>query len=109
MTERAKINYKTTEYFDKNNEKGIKWDDPDIAIQWKVKKPILSNRDKIFPYLRNIPKEDIPNLYNIKKNKYIEPSIIKIPYFPASKASLSFYEPEIFGKKKYKKNFLCHW
>ena len=35
------------------DEYGIKWDDPNIAIDWKKTNPIISSRDKELPYLSN--------------------------------------------------------
>ena len=33
-------------YIDANKQKSYRWDDPKIKINWPIKKPILSNRDK---------------------------------------------------------------
>jgi dTDP-4-dehydrorhamnose 3,5-epimerase len=38
--------YRCTNYRDKNSETTLKWDDPALKINWKVKKPILSLKDK---------------------------------------------------------------
>ncbi len=38
--------YFTDQYFAPNKETSIRWDDPDININWAVKKPKLSIRDK---------------------------------------------------------------
>ena len=37
----------------KIDEYGIKWDDPNISIDWKITNPIISSRDKELPYLSN--------------------------------------------------------
>ncbi len=37
--------YKCTNFYDKAAERGIRFDDPDLNIQWKEKKPILSEKD----------------------------------------------------------------
>ena len=39
------IIYSCTNYRDKNSEIGIKWNDKDLKIDWKIKKPILSKKD----------------------------------------------------------------
>jgi len=38
--------YSCTNYRDKNSEIGIEWNDKDLKIDWNIKSPILSNKDK---------------------------------------------------------------
>ena len=45
MSNSADIIYKCTEKYYPNNQKGIKWDDPFIKINWPTKTPILSKKD----------------------------------------------------------------
>ena len=40
------INYMCTNYRNKNSEIGVKWDDVNLKINWNIKKPILSQKDK---------------------------------------------------------------
>ena len=40
------INYKCSEYRNKKSEKTLRWDDEQININWPIKKPILSLKDK---------------------------------------------------------------
>jgi len=42
--------YSCTNYRYKNGERGIKWDDKDLKINWNILKPIISEKDK-----KNIP------------------------------------------------------
>ena len=42
----AIVLYKCTEYWSKDDEKIIRWDDPDIKINWPTHLPKLSNKDK---------------------------------------------------------------
>ena len=46
MSEMAEFNYKCTNYYDPNDEAGILWNDRELAIDWKVKNPLLSEKDK---------------------------------------------------------------
>jgi len=46
--------YLVDEYWDDKKAKGIAWDDPDLAIRWPVKDPIISERDKANPPLREL-------------------------------------------------------
>ena len=38
--------YSCTSYRDKNSEVGINWNDKDLKINWNIKSPILSQKDK---------------------------------------------------------------
>ncbi len=40
------IIYSCTNYRDKNSEIGIEWNDKDLKIDWNIKTPILSKKDK---------------------------------------------------------------
>jgi dTDP-4-dehydrorhamnose 3,5-epimerase len=44
----AQVLYKTTDFYAPQHERSIRWDDPDIGIDWpKIAMPIkLSNKDK---------------------------------------------------------------
>jgi len=44
--------YLVDEYWNDSKARGIAWDDPDLAIDWPVKNPILSDRDRKNPTLR---------------------------------------------------------
>ncbi len=45
--------YKCTNIYDANSEYGIKWNDPDIGINWDNKFPLLSEKDKKLPMLKD--------------------------------------------------------
>jgi dTDP-4-dehydrorhamnose 3,5-epimerase len=42
----AEIQYKCTGVYNSECESGIRWNDPEIAIDWPVRDPILSDKDK---------------------------------------------------------------
>jgi len=52
LSESCIFHYKMSEYYDPDNEKGLKWDDPKIGITWPIKEPILSDKDKNAEYLK---------------------------------------------------------
>ncbi|MBI4031699.1 MAG: dTDP-4-dehydrorhamnose 3,5-epimerase [Proteobacteria bacterium] len=54
LSEFACMNYKCSQYYSPSEEGGILWSDPDLAIKWPVKTPIISERDQAFPCLKNI-------------------------------------------------------
>ena len=42
--------YKVTNYYHRDAERGIPWDDPTLAVQWHIdRKPVLSERDRSHP------------------------------------------------------------
>jgi dTDP-4-dehydrorhamnose 3,5-epimerase len=41
----ATITYLVDGYYDPNDENGVAWDDPEIAADWGVSDPVLSDRD----------------------------------------------------------------
>jgi len=46
MSESAEFLYKTTEYYAPQYERCIRWDDPDLAIDWQYKgNPVVSEKD----------------------------------------------------------------
>jgi dTDP-4-dehydrorhamnose 3,5-epimerase len=51
LSETADVVYKCTELYAPNDERGVKWDDPTLAIEWPIKAPILSAKDSRFPLL----------------------------------------------------------
>jgi len=53
-SEQAEVEYKCTELYHPEDEYGILWNDPEIAIEWGVENPILSEKDKQQPLLINV-------------------------------------------------------
>ena len=53
----GKINtvvYSCTNYRDKNDERGILWNDKSLKIKWPIIKPIISKKDKLNPKFKDI-------------------------------------------------------
>jgi dTDP-4-dehydrorhamnose 3,5-epimerase len=47
LSESADVLYKTTDYWAPEHERGIRWDDPQLAIRWPLEgQPILSAKDE---------------------------------------------------------------
>lgn len=45
--------YKTGNYYNKASEMAIRWDDPDLNIQWGVQHAIVSDKDKTNPLFKD--------------------------------------------------------
>ena len=45
LSDVAQFEYKCTDYYDPDGEVSIRWDDPDIAVDWPIKAPVLSAKD----------------------------------------------------------------
>ena len=52
----AIVTYKVNNYYNPDAEAGIKWNDPDLCINWGVdeKKILISKKDNSLPYLKKI-------------------------------------------------------
>lgn len=51
LTKNVNLLYKVDEYYSPDHDRGIAWDDPDLAINWPVSNPILSGKDSKQPTL----------------------------------------------------------
>lgn len=58
VLEDAVFFYKCSNYYHKASEGGIKWDDPELKIDWKVENPIISEKDKNWPTLHEFIKKE---------------------------------------------------
>lgn len=52
--------YKCTEVYQPQSEHGVSWDDTDLGIQWPIEKPLLSEKDQIYPRLKDIETRLLP-------------------------------------------------
>ncbi len=54
ISETADFHYKCTEYYHPEDEGSIRWDDPEIGIQWPVTEPVLSDKDSNAMYFKDL-------------------------------------------------------
>jgi len=52
--------YKCSDYFEASDDRGVLWNDPEIGIDWQTPDPILSDKDRRYRTLAQIPHEDLP-------------------------------------------------
>lgn len=55
LSEITDFTYKCTDYYHPEDESGIRWDDPDLNIEWPVSDPLVSGKDQKLPLFREIP------------------------------------------------------
>ena len=54
LTDNVEFLYKADNYYFAEAEAGIRWNDPEIGIDWPVTAPILSQKDADAPFLKDI-------------------------------------------------------
>ena len=54
------MTYLVDEYYDNSDERGVRWNDPALGIDWQVEAPIVSGRDQQNPPLAEIDLALIP-------------------------------------------------
>jgi dTDP-4-dehydrorhamnose 3,5-epimerase len=59
LSEKATVAYKCNQYYHKESERGVRWNDPALQIDWKTKAPILSEKDKKQPLLKDIQPNEL--------------------------------------------------
>lgn len=63
LSDIADFTYKCTDYYHPEDEIGICYDDPELAIEWPIVNPAVSEKDGSYPFLKDIPKEMLPKFY----------------------------------------------
>ena len=54
LTDEVYLVYKCTKEYDPKFDAGIRWDDPDIGIDWPVNKPVVSEKDQHLPNFKHL-------------------------------------------------------
>lgn len=54
LTDDVEFLYKADNYYAPEADAGIRWNDPDINVDWGVENPILSEKDKNNPFLKEV-------------------------------------------------------
>ena len=54
LSKRAIVQYKVDSAYTPKAESGIRYNDPDLGVDWQVDNPILSEKDRKLPYLKDL-------------------------------------------------------
>jgi dTDP-4-dehydrorhamnose 3,5-epimerase len=60
LSDTALFNYVCTDTYDRDADAGIRWNDADLAIDWPVASPLLSDKDAKLPFLADIAPDRLP-------------------------------------------------
>src|SRR5262249_37856533 len=60
LSEFATFTYQCTTLYDHAADAAIRWNDADIAVDWPISAPKLSDKDQRAPFLRVVPPERLP-------------------------------------------------
>lgn len=53
LTDDVEFLYKADNYYAPEADAGVRWNDPEISVEWGVENPILSEKDKKNPFLKD--------------------------------------------------------
>lgn len=60
LSEEAELLYKASNEYSAENDRGIRWNDPDINLDWGIDfEPLVSEKDSKQPFLKEIKEEDL--------------------------------------------------
>lgn len=62
-SESALFTYKCTDFYNPKCEGSIRWDDPELAIDWPIAQPLISGKDAGAPALAQISRDRLPSLF----------------------------------------------
>lgn len=54
LTDHVEFLYKADNYYAPEADGGIRWNDPDIGVEWGIEHPILSEKDQNNPFLKDV-------------------------------------------------------
>jgi dTDP-4-dehydrorhamnose 3,5-epimerase len=60
LSDGAHFLYKCDDYYHRDDDHGIVWNDPDIGIDWGIEEAMLSDRDRALPLLSTLAADQLP-------------------------------------------------
>lgn len=64
LTDEVEFLYKADNLYNAAADAGVRWNDPEIGVEWGITDPILSEKDKVNPFLK-----DCKDLFEYRKDK----------------------------------------
>ena len=62
LSDTTDLHYKVSQKYYANNEAGLLWNDKSLKINWPISNPILSEKDRSFPSLKEINENNFPDI-----------------------------------------------
>lgn len=62
LSEAADLHYKVSRQYDKTDESGLHWDDPDVGIEWPISSPVVTDRDQKYAKLNELKFLGLPRV-----------------------------------------------
>jgi dTDP-4-dehydrorhamnose 3,5-epimerase len=62
LSDFADVHYKVSQLYDGADEGGLVWNDADVGICWPIADPIVSQRDSVYPALRQLDRARLPHV-----------------------------------------------
>lgn len=63
LSERAIFSYLCTAQYDKSADASVRWNDAGMAIDWPIDAPLLSDKDAVAPFLKDVAHDRLPVFY----------------------------------------------
>lgn len=60
LSERAIFSYLCTAQYDKAADANVRWNDADIGVDWPIDSPLLSGKDAVAPFLKDVAHDRLP-------------------------------------------------
>ncbi|MCA8960419.1 MAG: dTDP-4-dehydrorhamnose 3,5-epimerase [Planctomycetes bacterium] len=60
LSDVADFEYKCTEHYHPEDDHGVRWDDPEVGIEWPIEGPTLSTKDAKLPLLSGVDPDALP-------------------------------------------------
>jgi dTDP-4-dehydrorhamnose 3,5-epimerase len=52
--------YKCSDFYTPGDEYALRWNDPDLKINWPVENGLVSEKDQRAPRLKDVPAQNLP-------------------------------------------------